>query len=216
MPVREGEGGGPEPVREADSTELTLTLSAPCWLRAPSPPTAAATARSPDGWTRAEGGAVGSPPAVPVPPGAPSDGAQCDAGSVLELVDRTTPVPDEPLEQALHAQLELGDFTAVLRATTRLLERDPGHAAARLLRDRAEARLLAMLHGRLRGGAVPVIDAGAADRHWLALDPRVAALLPWLDGVRTCAEVVAVSGLSELEGLHALSDLLEAQVVRLV
>jgi hypothetical protein len=169
---------------------------------------------SPDGWTRAEG--VPVLPSEITPAAAPSGGASSAAASVLELVDRTTPVPDEPLEHALRVQLELGDFTAVLHATTRVLEREPGHPTARLLRDRAEGQLLAMLHGRLRRGSVPVIDAGAADGHWLALDPRVAALLPWLDGVRTCDEVVVVSGLSELEGLHALSDLLEAQVVRLV
>lgn len=172
-----------------------------------------------DGWGRLVRGSS-RPPARPrsvTPP--PRD--------ALDLVTRRSRPPSAPgldLASEMADRYALGDYTGALRVAELLLGRDPDDARAKRCAASSRERLLALYTARLGsvsgasagevGARVPEVVVPEHEIRWLGLDHRQGFVLSRLDGSATVDELVDVSGMSRLEVLRTLVELVEAGAVR--
>ncbi|MCA9531819.1 MAG: hypothetical protein KC543_16960 [Myxococcales bacterium] len=137
-------------------------------------------------------------------------------GEALDLVERTRPgrVSVDLATEATD-RLALGDYGGALRVAELLLGMRPEHAealqVARECREKLEQMAVSRL-GSLR--AVPEVAVHGAELRWLGLDHRSGFLLSRVDGRNTIEEIIDVSGMTRLETLRTLVELLEAGAIR--
>lgn len=159
---------------------------------------------------------VPPPPPTPVP--APPEVLDSDdaLGGALDLVTRSTkssPVIDLTNEMA--ERLALDDFSGALRAAELLLGQDPENETAQHYASVSRERLEAMLLSRLQSqGQVPEQAATDSEIRWLGLDVPAQGLLARVDGHTDVDTVVSGSGMTRLEALRTLVELVEAKVIR--
>lgn len=141
-----------------------------------------------------------------------------ETGGALDLVDRRS----RPISASVDLAVEmsdryaLGDYTAALQIAELILGRDPAHEAARHVAASCRARLEQLYRSRLGSLArVPRVAVDSSEMRWLGLDHRAAFLLSRVDGHHTLADLVDVSGMSALEALKTIVELLELGAIRL-
>ncbi|AKF09242.1 hypothetical protein [Sandaracinus amylolyticus] len=178
-----------------------------------------ASPRADDGWGRLrEGNAPARPRSVTPPPMTRDD--------ALELVTRRSRPPSTPgldLAGEMADRYALGDYTGALRVAELLLGRDPDDVRAQRCAESSRERLLALYTARLGsvsgvassevGARVPRIAVPEHEIRWLGLDHRQGFLLSRLDGSVTVDDLVDVSGMSRLEVLRTLVELVESGAV---
>lgn len=160
-------------------------------------------------------------PPAPTPPSdvplgclSEGDGLHDDA---LGLVDRCRPssAPSD-LRSELVQRFDLGDFAGALRAAELLLgvlpEDGDGLRYAKACRACLEQRWMARLGSldRVARVAVP-----AHEIRWLGLDHRAGFLLAQVDGCLDLESLLDISGMSRLEALQTLAELLGAGTISL-
>ena len=76
---------------------------------------------------------------------------------------------------------------------------------------------LSQLYGSRLGdlGRVASVAVDASEVRWLGLDSRAAFLLSRVDGMSTLREVIAVSGMAQVDALKTLVELMEMKAIRL-
>jgi hypothetical protein len=140
-------------------------------------------------------------------------------GGALSLVDKRSR-PSSPtidLAAEMNDRFALGDFTQALRVAELILGQHPDHEAARRVSEAARQKLAQHYGSRL--GSLrrrPRVAVDGADVRWLGLDHRAGFLLSHVDGSHTVEQLVDVSGMSRLEALKTLVDLLEMGAIELV
>ncbi|MCB9593166.1 MAG: hypothetical protein H6719_10575 [Sandaracinaceae bacterium] len=153
--------------------------------------------------------AVAPPPALPVLDVAPGD--------ALALVDHRSRPPvagPTPLSE-MADRFALGDFTAALRLAELVLGTDADSRQA-LETARISREKLAQLYGSRLGSLdrVPVPAVADSDVRWLGLDHRDGFVLSLVDGNHTIEEIIDVTGMSRLEVLKTLVELLDLGAIQ--
>lgn len=166
------------------------------------------------------------PPSAPLPtfssapPANDAGGAGVDEAhesDILKLVSQAPRAQSLDLVTEMTERFALGDFSGALRAAELLLGQHPSHAVAEHYANEAAAKLEEMYTSRLQpNGAILQVAMPSSEIAWLGLDPQVAALLALIDGQSTYETLLAHSGMPRLWALRALSELLDARVIRLV
>ncbi|MEI8257086.1 MAG: hypothetical protein WCJ30_15540, partial [Deltaproteobacteria bacterium] len=142
------------------------------------------------------------------------------SGDAHSLVERggdgspsqSTPDPRREMDER-HA---LGDFTGALTIAEKLLEADPADAEALTVAGECRTRLRQMYISRLGGlDLVPSMAVPRSELKWLSLHHRAGFLLSQIDGASTLEEIIDLAGMSEIEALRTLVDLLGRRVIEL-
>lgn len=108
----------------------------------------------------------------------------------------------------------LDDFSGALKAADELLTIEPMNADARRIRERARSVLTQMLISELGTlDAIPFVVVAADQVIWLDLDQRAGFVLSQIDGRSSFNDIVAVTGMDELETLGILARLVRDKIV---
>ena len=110
----------------------------------------------------------------------------------------------------------MGDFTGALVIAEGILDADPGDPEATLCAQRCRDVLTQMYAARLGPLDQTVAVAIPAEEiRWLSLDHRAGFLLSLVDGSLTIEEILDISGMSRLDALRIMFNLLDQRVVSL-
>jgi hypothetical protein len=164
------------------------------------------------------------PPSAPLPTfsSAPpandaSEGDETNESDILKLVSQAPRAQSLDLVTEMTERFALGDFSGALRAAELLLGQHPSHAVAQHYANEAAAKLEEMYTSRLQPKSATLqVAMPSSEIAWLGLDPQVGALLPLIDGQSTYETLLSHCGMPRLWVLRALSELLDARVIRLV
>ncbi|MEZ4337132.1 MAG: hypothetical protein R3B82_10935 [Sandaracinaceae bacterium] len=168
-----------------------------------------------DGWERQRRSVTPPPQSYVTPVAVPAAPA---LGGALDLVDHSSRPP--PAAATPHTEMAdrfaLGDFTAALRLAELVLGTEPENEQA-LETAEVSRQKLAQLYGSRLGSLdrVPHRAVADAEVRWLGLDHRDGFVLAQVDGVHSVEEIIDVSGMSRLEVLKTLVELLEVGAIRL-
>lgn len=168
---------------------------------------------------------IGDRSPVQQPGGAGTDGVTGD--QVMDLVaGGSSPArhagsgaQDEKkaLVQGARDLLELDDFSGALEILEKLVALDPSDQQASAMLSEAEQGLSALLSSKLGDlGKVPRVSMAEEEIIWLNLDHRAGFILSLVDGHLTFDEILSVCGLSQLEGMRILVQLLQEKVIEIV
>jgi hypothetical protein len=136
---------------------------------------------------------------------------------ILKLVSQAPRAQSLDLVTEMTERFALGDFSGALRAAELLLGQHPSHPVAQHYANEAAAKLEEMYTSRLHPrSALLHVAMPSSEIAWLGLDPQVGALLALIDGQSTYETLLSHCGMPRLWALRALSDLLDARVIRLV
>jgi hypothetical protein len=112
-------------------------------------------------------------------------------------------------------RFDAGDFSGALIVAEGILSEDPDNADALLYAEHCRDVLKQMYLSRLGGlRRVPLVAIGPEQLRWLSLDHRAGFLLSLVDGSSTFDEVLDMSGMSDLEALRLLVQLLQQNVIK--
>jgi len=144
-------------------------------------------------------------------------------GGALGLVGaRAESKPPKPPERPVvdlrkvRDRFDAGDFSGALVVAEGILAEDPDNSDALAYAEHCRDVLKQMYLSRLGGlRRVPVIGIGPEQLRWLSLDHRAGFLLSLVDGRSSIEELLDLSGMSDLESLRLLVQLLQQNVIRL-
>ncbi len=109
---------------------------------------------------------------------------------------------------------ELDDFSSTLKLADEIIAIDPANVEARKARDRSRSVLTQMHISELGTlDAIPVVAVAADEVIWLDLDQRSGFVLAQIDGRSSYNDIVAVTGMDELETLAILSRLSKDKII---
>jgi hypothetical protein len=121
------------------------------------------------------------------------------------------------LLQGVEELLSLGDTTSAMellgKAEAQAAPGEPRVAAARERSQRARQAALEAKLGDLK--RVPTVRLSPKELMQLKLDARAGFVLSRLDGRMSCEAVFSVSGMSRLDTMHVLAQLLDQDVITL-
>jgi len=170
-------------------------------------------------------GAPGStrpiPPSGRPPRGLPAAGEaeplRESTGDALDLVSRSSSsVEPIDLAEEMAERFALDDFTGSLRVAELVLGQDPEDEMAEHYARASRGKLEELLYSRLTAeGSVPVVVVDRAEVRWLGLEASTAFLLSLADGHLDCDSIVDASGMTRLEALKGLLQLLDARVAEI-
>lgn len=154
-----------------------------------------------------------------------------EAAPLAPVEDRLTPaVPSLELDLGAQPATEqadpaladmkdryaMGDFTGALVIAESMLESDPEDLEARRYVQSCREVLTQMYAARLGQLDQRVVVAIPPDQiRWLSLDHRAGFLLSLIDGSSSIEEILDISGMTRLDALRILYNLLEQRVVAL-
>jgi hypothetical protein len=129
---------------------------------------------------------------------------------------KTTPPPGTPSLDEIEARLALDDLSGALELARVRLAVLPHERRTANTVKRCEETLTEMYSSRIGdfGQRVHVKMSGR-ELQWLSMDHRAGFLLSRVDGPITVEELLEVSGMSRLDALRILHDLLQQKVIRL-
>jgi hypothetical protein len=142
------------------------------------------------------------------------------AGDALELVDVRSKSVRPPLApnitmRAVRDRFDVGDFSGALILAEGILESEPESVDALLYAEHCRDVLKQMYVSRLGGmKRIPHVAVTDEQLRWLALDHRAGFLLSLVDGRSSFEEVLDVSGMSTVDALRLLLDLLQQNVIK--
>lgn len=173
-----------------------------------------------DGWSRLrESEAPMSPrPASVVPL----------SGDAIDLVaKRSRPPslrPDPDLAAEMHERYALGDYSGALRVAQLVLGREPHHEKAQEYAARSRERLEQIYEARLGamceteaanlGARVPMVAVPDHEIRWLGLDHRQGFVLSRIDGQVNVDDLVDLTGMSRLDVLRCLVEMVELSAIQ--
>jgi hypothetical protein len=180
-----------------------------------------------DAWNRDRFERKSLPPSVAMPHSASSlpppyvpeasPDVEGDGGALALAARPSLPPPAPDLVTEMSERFALGDFSGALRASELLLGQEPEHDLALHYARESMGKLEGLYISRITAhGRTPVLLVPEGELRWYGLDSKVGALIPHIDGAREFEQVVERSGLSRLEALRCLAELVEANAVRLV
>lgn len=131
--------------------------------------------------------------------------------SIQPEVASDEPSPDRKL---MRSRLAIGDFSGALDAARVVLVESPQDAEAESVIEVAEETLRSMFITRLGGlENVPARAADSARLRYASIDHRAGFVLSHVDGVSTIEMILDVSGMSQLDALRVLCELLDQRII---
>jgi hypothetical protein len=122
----------------------------------------------------------------------------------------------QSLLQAAQDLMGLDDHSGAMELILKAQRIAPDRPEVRQLRERTEAKLLAMLESKLgRMDAAPRVLLKQDEIIWLNLDHRAGFVLAQIDATLTLEDLFAVSGMSRLDTARILTQLKEQGVISL-
>jgi hypothetical protein len=173
-----------------------------------------------DGWSRLRESEAPPPISRPISVAPPSADA-------IELVTKRSRPPSlrpEPdLAAEMHDRYALGDYSGALRVAQLVLGREPQHEKAQDCAVRSRERLEQLYEARLGsicgteaanlGVRVPVLAVPDHEIRWLGLDHRQGFLLSRIDGQVSVDDLVDLTGMSRLDVLRCLVEMVELRAI---
>ncbi len=168
----------------------------------------------------------------PAPSGEPKDsesalgpvggGEAVETESALGLVgggdadSAPDPTSDEAetLLKGAREMLDLDDFSGAIELLDKVLGLRSEHAEASRLREGAEVELVKLFRSKLGDfNQMPEVRMAGDEVIWLNLDHRAGFVLSLVDGRTSYEDILSVCGLSELEGMRILVQLVQEKVI---
>lgn len=124
--------------------------------------------------------------------------------------------PGEPSVQEMQERYALGDFTRALELAEAILQKHPDDTTTRRYAQNCRDVLTQMFAARIGPlDQVMSVVISPQEVQWLSLDHRAGFLLSLVDGQSTVDEILDISGMSRLDALKIIHQLVEQQVVSL-
>jgi hypothetical protein len=148
------------------------------------------------------------------------DGLDPLLDSLSPMAGLKSPVPPSVVPSGNAKDLQecyaVGDYSRALQIAEELLARSPDDLSARRHAQNCRDALTQMFTARI-GPLDQVISVVVTPEEvqWLSLDHRAGFLLSLVDGQSTVDEILDISGMTRLDALKIIHDLVEQQVVRL-
>jgi hypothetical protein len=120
----------------------------------------------------------------------------------------------ETIGRAMYGSYLQSDFPEALVLAERVLEKEPDHALAQLVRDRCRAMLSDQR--TVRPSSVLRLKSSIEELHALELDDRSEAVLGQVDGITDAETIADLAGIPRAEALGRLHALLDLGVLELV
>ncbi|HEX8823612.1 MAG TPA: hypothetical protein VF794_27060 [Archangium sp.] len=138
-------------------------------------------------------------------------------GQAPVTVAQVAPVKDlSTLLQGVEELLSLGDASSALALLGKAEEQAPGDPRVAAARERCARAQQASLEEKLGDlKRVPAVRLSPKELMQLRLDPRAGFVLSRLDGRMSCEALFSVSGMSRLDTLRVLAQLLDQDVITL-
>jgi hypothetical protein len=212
-------GSGSRPPVEPDALVLDLTESIPPGAARPSPAGNQAPARAAPPSSQKLATVPSSQKLVTAPSSQKLafGGSQ---GNALDLVGaRAQSKPPRPPVvdlQQVRDRFDAGDFSGALIVAEGILSEDPDNADALGYAEHCRDVLKNMYLSRLGGlTRVPMVAVSSDQLRWLSLDHRAGFLLSLVDGRSNFDEILDMCGMSDLEALRLLVQLLQQGVIKM-
>ena len=120
------------------------------------------------------------------------------------------------LLQGVEELLSLGDTTSAMELLGKAEAQSPGEPRVAAARERSQRAQQAALEAKLGDlKRVPTVRLSPKELMQLKLDARAGFVLSRLDGRMSCEAVFSVSGMSRLDTMHVLAQLLDQDVITL-
>jgi hypothetical protein len=146
--------------------------------------------------------------AAPLNSLAPNAGLEAPSAAIEEA--------PEPSAEEMQERYAVGDFTRALEIAEALLLRRPDDASTRRCAQNCRDVLTQMFAARIGPlDQVMTVIISPHEVQWLSLDHRAGFLLSLVDGQSTVDEILDISGMSRLDALKIIHQLVEQQVVSL-
>lgn len=114
----------------------------------------------------------------------------------------------EGLERRLEELLEFDDLSGALKIAGELLTLVPDHPLAIAARENCRSKLLPMYLSKLGDlNQTPGVFSSPDQVIWLDLDHRAGFILSLIDGISSYNDIMAISGMDELESAAILARL---------
>lgn len=124
--------------------------------------------------------------------------------------------PEGRLRQA-EERLALGEYGPALMLAEGVLDEMPGHLGAQRCVEACRAELRTSYLMRMGdGSSIPRVVTPPGEIRWLDLDHRAGFLLSRVDGMSSIDDILDMSGMSELDALRLLFELMQAGVIEIV
>lgn len=108
----------------------------------------------------------------------------------------------------------MGDFSGAMAIAEEILSKSPDQKEAASLAEKCRDVLFDMYGSRLSNlDEPPRIIMSPEQLRWLSLDHRAGFLLSMVDGLSTLEEILDVSGMSRLDSMRILCELLDRKVI---
>jgi hypothetical protein len=134
----------------------------------------------------------------------------------LDVAPPAPAVGAEPTAQDMQARYAVGDFTGALELAEVILQKRPEDAAARRYAQNCRDVLTQMFAAKIGPlDQVMQVLISPQEVQWLSLDHRAGFLLSLVDGQSTVDEILDISGMSRLDALKIIHELVEQQIVNL-
>lgn len=128
--------------------------------------------------------------------------------------DERTPLTDDGAMHEVRGRFALRDYSGALVMAESILDSDPGNAEAKQYAERCRKALVDLYVSRLGGTLrVPRLAVAPDQLHWLALDHRAGFLLSLVDGMSSIEDILDISGMTHLEALRTLFELVQQDVI---
>lgn len=160
----------------------------------------------------------------PVPPFAEADFDEPSALSLVGIEEQESSTEIEAPEvhtdssrsmlKGARDLLEIDDFSGALEILEKILEQSPDEPEALGMKKEAEASLLAILKAKLGDlEQSPEVCMPGDEIIWLNLDNRAGFVLSLVDGNTAYEDILSLCGLSRLDGMRILSQLVHDKVI---
>lgn len=168
----------------------------------------------------AEGSWADLPPPAPFPPLPTSHVDEpIDPAPKSGLRRSSTPpniarAGNDPMHE-IRGRFILGDFSGALVMAEAVLAADPSNAEAKDYALRCRNSLAELYISRLGGmSGVPELSISFNDLRHLSLDHRAGFLLSLVDGMSSIEDILDLCGMSNLEALRTIFELMQQDVIR--
>lgn len=121
---------------------------------------------------------------------------------------------DEGAIHEVRGRFALGDYSGALVMAESILDSAPTHQEARQYAEKCRDALAELYVSRLGGmERIPQVAVPADQLQWLSLDHRAGFLLSLMDGMSSIEDILDMSGMSNLEALRTMFELMQQDVI---
>lgn len=139
------------------------------------------------------------------PRGFADEYGQDDAGSLV----------DEGAIHEVRGRFALGDYSGALVMAESILDSHPDHPEAKDYAEKCRKALADLYVSRLGGmDRIPHVAMPMEELQWLSLDHRAGFLLSLMDGMSSIEDILDMSGMSNLEALRTMFELMQQDVIQ--